>query len=285
MKCVLSFSRLLSASLAVFALGPVLGACSASSGSTTTDSPASATITDGDFDAGATCNQQEAQARAILDPLLDAATSDQSCTTDDDCVFVENGTACTPGCGVLVTAGNAPKVAAARQQVDCTAMLADGCAHDFTYSCPRNAQGGVCVANQCTSGITAAWTSLAITRGEGAAGGNAPSTTWTVTSDGLVTVDSADGGVTSVTLSATDFNTVDGILRSASFRQVEGDLGAPACTSDGGTASSGIAPTEDVAITRPSNTPSYNEDISACVAAGADANDFATIYAIVQRYH
>lgn len=201
-----------------------------------------------------------------------AASGDQSCTADEDCMLASEACTCCTSCGggPIIAKRNVPAftdTVANVEATDCARFQAAGC-RPGVVPCPPPPPGApTCVNGVCARGTPAAWTSFAFVEltAESGAGEERK-----VTPDGRLAVTNP---TRQATLSAADFAQADAILRSASFRQCEEQqecfCGPMAITR-----------TTELRVGR-----GQIEDISdASACATTPDGDLGTLYTIVHKY-
>jgi hypothetical protein len=142
--------------------------------------------------------------------------------------------------------------------------------------------GTACLNGTCADFLPAAWESFSLDQQPGASGFSTPPsctagtscTLWTVTADARVAVTDAQG-THAATLSASDFATVDGILRSVSFRQ-DLETGFNCDPSPGG----------QVISFDETRTGGGTEgtEVTGCVLTGPSGNGPQALYDVVKAY-
>jgi hypothetical protein len=220
--------------------------------------------------------------------LVAAATmgDDLTCASDSDCLFAANSTSCSSGCGVLVNRAGAIALAAAIDRAESAICDLDRSCIALAIPCPAPTGLGLasCIAGTCQSVPPAGWDSFAILQQAGQPGTfstpprcdpNADCTLWTVTPDANVTV-TKHGQTRTQQLSAADFSTVDGILRSMPLRDPFFLSTMPNCDP---------APTEqEVSIALTRSGPTVGRDVTGCVLAGPPGNVWLQLYDALRSY-
>jgi hypothetical protein len=250
-----------------------------------TEATGNATVARGDPDAASACAEFSDEARSAIATAIAAATADLHCESDSDCTVGPASSDCTFGCsGPVTTATGASAIQAAIDHANSTAcsdFKRDGCPPPLPPPCPSGPMGAACLNGTCADFPPAAWESFSLDQQPGASGFTTPPsctaktscTLWTVTADARVAVTDAQG-THQATLSASDFATVDGILRSVSFRQ-DLESGFSCDPSPGGQVIS-------FDVTR--NGGSEGMDVSGCVLTGPSGNDPQALYDVVKAY-
>jgi hypothetical protein len=237
--------------------------------------------------AASTCSERTDAATETIAAALAVANADLSCKSDDDCMIVSGSSNCTSLCaqGVVTTQG-AQIIEAAVNYVNagvCAGFVAQNC-HLLVTPCPSPPSGAACTNGTCNAFPPEKWTTFAISEGRGAdaaAFSTPPTCTaghdctlWRLMPDGTMTKNIA--GVTStVTLSPTDFATVDGILRSVEFRRIF--VGVPiACDP----APSGIR----ISLDLENVYQAMGLDQTGCAVSGPPDNDVMRLYDVIRAY-
>jgi hypothetical protein len=209
------------------------------------------------------------------------------CTTDDDCVFVDDSTRCAQECGVIVSTSQAAAYARAVAAAD-----SEFCGN--VGPCPgagtcNQIRSAACYDNSCTFGFPAAWQSFVLEADTGGTGSTLPAscsgtscTLWTVTPDAKVTVSNGSAILRTTALSSADFATLDGILRSSQFRE-EATSGVSCVEYTG---------PEHVSESVERGTVAIGGDVSSCVAGmftgdsgvATPGNDYLDLYNVLKGY-
>ena len=211
-----------------------------------------------------------------------------TCTTDDDCVVVDDSTRCGKSCGVVIAKSHAASYARAVASAD-AALCGD------VSDCPGatgacSAIGAAaCYGGTCTFGLPAAWQSFVLETDTGGSGAALPAacsgtscTLWTVTPDAKVSVTDGASTLRSATLSSADFATLDGVLRSAELRQ----------QATSGTTCPRYEGTEHASESVVRSGIAVGGDVSSCVAgmfvgdaaAAYATNDYLQLYNVLKGY-
>jgi hypothetical protein len=239
----------------------------------------------GDFDSTATCAELSNEAESAVSTAIMAATGNLACTTDSDCAIGPSGTDCTISCGgPIILASGAPALQAAIDKANATACAAfkrNGCTPPFPPPCPSGPRGAACVSGTCTDFLTAAWVSFALDQQPAGSGLSTPAsctpgtgcTLWTVTPDARIAVTNSQG-MHQATLSAADFSTVDGLMRSVALRQAL-ETGFDCDASPGG-------PVFSFQDQRAMGEEGM--DVTGCIAAGPAGNAPLALYDVVKAY-
>jgi len=206
-------------------------ACGATAGSSpdagSTD--ARSTVVVGD---AASCAALTDAAVNALAPIVESASTNLACAIDSDCTVAPAGSDCTGACnGPVTTLAGAASIQSAIDHVNatiCATFKDESCFLPAGGVCPSGPLGVACVQGTCKNFPPAAWVSFTFAQQPGSVGFSSPPscaagtscTLWTVTPYAHVSVvDSL--GTHEATMSTSDFATIDGILRSMSFRQGE----------------------------------------------------------------
>jgi len=220
------------------------------------------------------CASEEDRAATYLAAKA-SGWSDPSCAVDSDCVVVDAEPRCVESCGdpTLVSQAGAAALASALATVNatiCTSACPVGSALPCVAPDPASKGGPSCVNGTCAYYPVSAWLSVTLLEADSdpptSCTTNTSCTTWVITPDGEIAVN----GVTT-SLSAADFATVDGLLRSAPLR-----TSPPVCPSVSGADHIGFS------ITRPDGS-SFSEDAIGCIQS-TSANDLKTIYELAKSY-
>jgi hypothetical protein len=212
---------------------------------------------------------------------IKGAQADLSCASDDDCVFVGTPTACTFSCGALFNQQGLAKalpIIAAIATESCPEFQRQGCVVLQPPCTPPSPVA--CVAGTCSFFPPAKWTSFAVIASHGPSVSASPAcaagedcTVWALAPDATLTKN-VHGLTSKAALTPADFATVDGILRSLTFRTTEmAGFGCGPRPPQGGFAFS---------LGRDGTSVS-GFDVSGCVAAGAD-NDPARLVKVLTAY-
>ncbi len=265
------------------AIAALLVGCSSTSLTTANDVDAGGPAAEG----GQACNAQTQAGIRVVGDAVTAASSDLSCTTDDDCTLAPNATVCTTGCGVLLNRAGAARVKAAVDSVNtttCGSFEANGC-FNADPPCLPPVGGAACVASKCAAFPPAAWGSFSVQQAPaGTVRSTWPScppatscTSWELTPDGAIVVTSPTG-IGAKVLAAGDFATVDGILKSLTFRQSE-ISGFDCATNANATAVVWFNVGRAIGTT--------GHDVTGCVLAsarGATTSDARRVYDVISAY-
>jgi len=164
----------------------------------------------------ATCADLSATASALWDAAFAQALANTDCDADTQCELLMQSANCGDLCGGTVRTnltGVGDFDASMSQELQvCDVFVADHCPTS-TPVCPPGGSGldyVSCLAGTCIYFPPAAWVELEVF---------APSQEWTLTPDGKVVPHGFDAGLdAAATMASADLATVDGILRSATFR-------------------------------------------------------------------
>jgi hypothetical protein len=267
--------------------------CSDGQTGTSTSDSGSKVVTGASGDAGAdpdagSCSALTSAAQNALVPAYTSAAATLACATDSDCIVGPAGTDCTAACsGPITTQAGASALQAAIDQVNattCATYKSDGCPRPGALPCASGPMGVACVQGMCANFPPAAWTSFAFDQQPGANGFSTPPmcapgatcSLWTVTPDAHVAVVDPQGTHEAM-LSATDFATVDGVMRSMAFRQGEME----------GFGNFGCDPTpggQVVSFDVSRGGGLQGQDVSGCVLGGPAGNELQTIFDVVKAY-
>jgi hypothetical protein len=228
------------------------------------------------------CDDQIHAGQARMSVAQAAAAADLHCQDDSDCTFADNSTVCTPGCGTLLSATGAAALRTAIEEVntqECGTFAQSGCRVAVPPCTPP--MSAACVDGTCAYFPPAAWSVFYLDQAPAGWGISSPPscsaglqcTEWKVTPDSQIIVNRS-GTRTSATLSAADFATVDGILRSKSFRQNE-SMGFQCGSGPSG-------PTIEFSIERQIGMTSL--DASGCVNGGPEGNDAKRLFEVLNQY-
>ncbi len=252
---------------------------------TETGSTGNATTAVGDLDAASTCAELSNEARSAIAAATAAATADLRCESDSDCTVGAASSDCTFACsGPVTTSAGASAIQAAIDHANSTAcsdFKRDGCPPPLPPPCPSGPMGAACLNGTCTDFLPAAWESFSLDQEPGASGFSTPPsctagtscTLWTVTADARVAVTDSQGKH-QATLSASDFATVDGILRSVSLRQ-DLETGFNCDPSPGG---------QVISFDETRSGGTEGTDVTGCVLTGPSGNGPQALYGIVKAY-
>jgi hypothetical protein len=230
------------------------------------------------------CEEQSQAAAAYVARAVEAAQADLSCGSDEDCELVSNSSDCYLSCGVLVSRQGAQSVRAAVDTANaeiCDGFVDRGC---VALAPPCMFPGfAACVNGACADFVPEKWRSFSMCRDcsphdsmsvPSACPAGQDCTLWILTPDANITV-TRQGDSATATLSAEDFATVDGILRSMSFRQSL-TLGF---TCD--TAPSNV----DVSIEYQVQTGgTIGASVTGCALSGPEGNDVQRLFELLQTY-
>ncbi len=275
----------------------VLGACTGQTTASPTDAGSVGTLTEtgstgnatttavGDLDAASTCAELSNDARSDIAAATAAAMADLRCASDSDCTVGAASTDCTSACsGPVTTSTGASAIQAAIDHANstaCSVYKRDGCPPPLGLPCPSGPLGVACLNGTCADFPPAAWQSFSLDQQPGASGFSTPPsctagtscTLWTVTPDARVAVTDAQGTHQAM-LSASDFATVDGILRSVSFRQ-DVQTGFNCDPSPGG---------QVISFEEMRGSGTEGMDVSGCVLTGPSGNGPQALYDILKAY-
>jgi hypothetical protein len=243
---------------------------------------------DGENSALGSCDQRLQAAVDYIDAAAKAA--DTSCQVDADCTLVQPGSdCCTNQCeGSLVSRMGAASVQAAIDWVNssicggfvqnCACVLGD---------CPAQMSVPACLNGTCVMVPPATWFTLYFEQSSSygdftfgslatppSCGTVGDCTMWQVSTNGTV-VASSRGAGTQVTLSATDYSTVDRILRSTSFRAGE-NTGFQCDPAPTGAAAVALVVQRDDA-----RGQFRGFDVTGCVLSGPSGNDVQRLYEVI----
>ena len=240
-----------------------------------------------EFDASA-CSALSAAAQKALVAQYTSAAATLACTTDYDCVVGPAGTDCSPACsGPITSQAGAAALQSAIDQVNattCATFKQDGCPAPGFPPCAVGPLGVACVQGMCADFPPAAWTSFTFAEEPAGSGLSSPPSctpggscsVWTVTPDAHVAVIDPQG-THEATLSTSDFATVDGVMRSMSFRQGEmTNFTSFMCASASGAQAVTYAISRGVGL--------VTEDVTGCVLGGPAGNGLQTIFDVVKTY-
>jgi len=234
---------------------------------------------------GADCSDlQNAAARAVA-AAITSASGNVACANDSDCTVGPAGSDCSAACsGPITTHAGAAAIQSTIDQVNattCATSKKEGCPPPIEPPCTPGPLGVACVQGACANFPPAAWVSFAFDQQPGAVGFSTPPSCaagstcslWTVTPDAHVAVIDPQG-THAATLSATDFATVDGIMRSMAFRQSE-MTGVVCDPSPGG---------QVISFDESRSGAEEGQDVTGCVLAGPSGNGMQRLYDVVKAY-
>lgn len=234
-------------------------------------------------DAAPSCMELGNAARSLVAAAI--AESDLSCADDAECMFASNDTACSGACGVLVNRAGARALADAIGQANRTVCDRDRSCVALALPCipPPGLGLASCIEGTCQSVPPPSWDSFTITQQMGPnltvsipprCAPQADCTLWALTPDAIVMV-TKHGQLTTRQMSAADFATVDGILRSLPLRKLDSTAVATCDPPPSG---------QDVSITLSRSGPTTGRDITGCVLGGPADNVWSQLYAVVTAY-
>ncbi len=227
---------------------------------------------------------QNAAARAVA-VAITSASDNLACANDSDCAVGPAGSDCSAACnGPITTQVGAAAVQSTIDHVNattCAASKKEGCPPPIEPPCAPGPLGIACVQGACANFPPAAWASFAFDQQPGGVGFSTPPTCaagttcslWTVTPDAHVAVIDPQGTHAAM-LSATDFATVDGIMRSMAFRQSE-MTGVVCDPSPGG---------QVISFDESRSGAEQGQDVTGCVLAGPSGNGLQGLYDVVKAY-
>jgi hypothetical protein len=259
-------------------------ACGATAGSSPDAGSADArsTVVVGD---AASCAALSNAAVNALAPTFESASTDLACSIDSDCTVGPAGSDCSFACnGPITTLAGAASIQSAIEHVNatiCATFKDESCPHPGPAPCPSGPLGVACVQGTCKDFPPAAWVSFAFSQQPGAVGFSSPPscaagtscTLWTVTPYAHVSVIDSRG-THEATMSTSDFATIDGILRSMSFRQ--GEMTGFMCDPSPGGQVISFDDSRGIAI--------EGWDATGCVLAGPSGNGLQAIFDVVKGY-
>lgn len=236
---------------------------------------------------GTSCDALSSAAAGAIGDIFRLKSKDLGCTSDADCVIANGGSNCTSSCGgQVVSTSTAQMIQVAIDRVNadvCKAFVDQGCTL-IQPPCPAPPSRAACVDGQCTRFPPANWVSFALDEGRGADStySQTPAscttghdcTLWKVTPDGSI-AKSTSGVPSSAKLSSADFATLDGILRSRSFRQSFVDQ-SPVCEA----APTGIRVSYDLE----NQFFIQGFDVTGCALVGPAGNDIMRLYDLLRAY-
>lgn len=227
------------------------------------------------------CDERHAEGASLIQAALSSPSSTQ-CATDTDCVLASAATPCVASCGsVPISKAGATALGAAVAQA--AALCDTGCAEPLP-PCPDITEFAICANEACigSSVPPTGWVSLSVEHASGAGvevpatcAAGASCTLWTLTPDAALVVN-ASGVTHHATLSAADFQTVDGIVRTLAFRQ--NVAGNPAWSCDA------APPGPTVSLDLTYTTATLGSDVTGCVEAGPAGNGPQTIFQVLSAY-
>jgi hypothetical protein len=233
----------------------------------------------------ASCAALSDAAVNALAPTFESASTNLACAIDSDCTVAPAGSDCTGACnGPITTLAGAASIQSAIEHVNatiCATFKDENCSPPAGGACPSGSLGVACVQGTCKDFPPAAWVSFAFSQQPGAVGFSSPPsctagtscTLWTVTPYAHVSVvDSL--GTHEATMSTSDFATVDGILRSMSFRQSE-MTGFTCDPSPGG---------QVISFDDSRGVDIEGWDATGCVLAGPSGNGIQALFDVVKGY-
>ncbi len=270
------------------------GACSEGQTAAVSDSGSTTVVTHTPGDAGvgldaapdgADCSDLQNAAASAVAAAITSASANLACASDSDCTVGPAGSDCSAACsGPITTQAGAAAIQSTIDQVNattCAASKKEGCPPPIEPPCVSGPLGVACVQGACANFPPTTWASFAFDQQPGAVGFSTPPSCaagstcslWTVTPDARVAVIDPQGTHTA-TLSATDFATVDGIMRSMAFRQSE-MTGFMCDPSPGG---------QVISFDESRSGAEEGQDVTGCVLAGPSGNGLQGLYDVVKAY-
>jgi hypothetical protein len=255
------------------------------SGDDATHGP-SVTVDTGDAGSGGSCSSRASTAASAVSAAIKAA--DVTCTTDADCTQVVPSTECATVCATVTSLAGARTIASAVASANsssCSNYTAGGCTATAPKTCPA-LTGAACVGGTCQAGSPTSWASITmfdrIPNSEMVMDPDAPCqaaetcTSWTVTPDGKVVVNTSTGDSVdqaSSTLSDADLMTVNTLFSVSP---------APESTLTCQAAPAGTTDAYLLEVLRGSST-SYT-DVTGCIVTGPSLNIATQLYSVVKAY-